>query len=335
VRSLPSRRSPVTAICPAWSRASTGRAGDRHEPLRSRRHGGASWSRAAASRPGPRRGDPPDTSHRWSPACGRGRRSVAACPERGQCNLLQLLEKYESRLTATPLGKRYQDCSTRQPPAPRGPDAYTQARADLCRDGPAVQRPGPSMVMFPLGRERAHTHVTGDRSDEQGQLHAPEGADVIRTIDVHAAGEPLRVIVDGLRQSRAPACWRSAATHRASRHSARRLMWEPRGHADMYGAIPTEPVRDGSDCGVLFLHNEGFSTMCGHGIIGLTKVLLEAGMVAASAARRPSAWTRRRTRRGARGREKRTVHKSPSRTCLRSSTSGASGRPGRHRRDRL
>jgi proline racemase len=61
----------------------------------------------------------------------------------------------------------------------------------------------------------------------------------------------------------------------------RRLMWEPRGHADMYGAIVTEPVTTGSDCGVLFLHNEGFSTMCGHGIIGLTKVLLETGMVAA------------------------------------------------------
>ena len=60
----------------------------------------------------------------------------------------------------------------------------------------------------------------------------------------------------------------------------RRLMWEPRGHADMYGAIVTEPVAEDSDCGVLFLHNEGFSTMCGHGIIALTKVLVETGMVA-------------------------------------------------------
>ncbi len=58
-------------------------------------------------------------------------------------------------------------------------------------------------------------------------------------------------------------------------------MWEPRGHADMYGAIITEPVAEGSDCGVLFLHNEGFSTMCGHGIIGLARVLVETGVVAA------------------------------------------------------
>jgi len=110
----------------------------------------------------------------------------------------------------------------------------------------------------------------------------PEGANVIRTIDVHAAGEPLRVIVEGF-----PAIpGRSMLEKRryAREHLdtlRRRLMWEPRGHADMYGAIPTAPVTDGSDCGVLFLHNEGFSTMCGHGIIGLTKVLLETGMVAA------------------------------------------------------
>jgi proline racemase len=107
----------------------------------------------------------------------------------------------------------------------------------------------------------------------------PEGSDVIRTIDAHAAGEPLRVIVDGL----API---PGATMLEKRRYARghldalrkRLMWEPRGHADMYGAIVTEPVAEGSDCGVLFLHNEGFSTMCGHGIIALTKVLVETGM---------------------------------------------------------
>ena len=113
----------------------------------------------------------------------------------------------------------------------------------------------------------------------------PEGADVIRTIDVHAAGEPLRVVVDGLPPI--PGTTMLEKRRYAREHLdtvRRRLMWEPRGHADMYGAIPTEPVTDGSDCGVLFLHNEGFSTMCGHGIIGLTKVLLETGMVPASGA---------------------------------------------------
>ena len=34
-----------------------------------------------------------------------------------------------------------------------------------------------------------------------------------------------------------------------------------------------------ADFGVLFLHNEGYSTMCGHGIIAVTKVALEAGLL--------------------------------------------------------
>ncbi len=58
-------------------------------------------------------------------------------------------------------------------------------------------------------------------------------------------------------------------------------MWEPRGHADMYGCILLPPAEAGSDFGVLFLHNEGFSTMCGHGIIAVTTVVLEAGLVPA------------------------------------------------------
>ena len=56
-------------------------------------------------------------------------------------------------------------------------------------------------------------------------------------------------------------------------------MWEPRGHADMYGGLIGPPTTEGSDLSVLFIHNEGFSTMCGHGIIALTKVALETGIL--------------------------------------------------------
>lgn len=59
----------------------------------------------------------------------------------------------------------------------------------------------------------------------------------------------------------------------------RLLMWEPRGHADMYGCVLTPPVSPGADFGVLFMHNEGYSTMCGHGVIALTTALIETGMV--------------------------------------------------------
>jgi trans-L-3-hydroxyproline dehydratase len=57
------------------------------------------------------------------------------------------------------------------------------------------------------------------------------------------------------------------------------LMFEPRGHADMYGAVITEPVTSDGDFGVFFMHNEGYSTMCGHAIIALTKLVIETGMI--------------------------------------------------------
>ena len=50
----------------------------------------------------------------------------------------------------------------------------------------------------------------------------------------------------------------------------------------MYGGWLGEPVESNSDISVLFVHNEGFSTMCGHGIIALTKVVLELGVLPAS-----------------------------------------------------
>jgi len=62
-------------------------------------------------------------------------------------------------------------------------------------------------------------------------------------------------------------------------HLRRALMREPRGHADMYGAVLTEPISPGSHAGILFMHNEGYSTMCGHGIIAATTIALERGLL--------------------------------------------------------
>jgi trans-L-3-hydroxyproline dehydratase len=45
----------------------------------------------------------------------------------------------------------------------------------------------------------------------------------------------------------------------------------------MYGCVLTPPVSAGADFGVLFLHNEGYSTMCGHGVIALVTALVETG----------------------------------------------------------
>lgn len=112
--------------------------------------------------------------------------------------------------------------------------------------------------------------------------HPPAHWQKLTTIDAHTAGEPFRVITGGFPDL-------PGATMLARRryvkehldHLRTALMWEPRGHADMYGCIITPPVSPDAQIGVLFLHNEGYSTMCGHGIIGLATVALETGMLPA------------------------------------------------------
>lgn len=56
---------------------------------------------------------------------------------------------------------------------------------------------------------------------------------------------------------------------------------EPRGHADMYGCFVTEPEDADGDLGVVFFHNAGYSTACGHGTIALVTWAIEAGIVQA------------------------------------------------------
>ena len=112
------------------------------------------------------------------------------------------------------------------------------------------------------------------------------GGDGLRltAIDAHTAGEPLRLITGGLPPLGGRTILEKRRHFREAFDNLRTaLMWEPRGHADMYGCVLTEPERPDSHCGVLFLHNEGYSTMCGHGIIGLSLGLIEEGLYPATA----------------------------------------------------
>jgi hypothetical protein len=102
----------------------------------------------------------------------------------------------------------------------------------------------------------------------------------IQCIDAHTAGEPLRIITTGL----PPIHGKTILEKRQYMlenydHLRKLLMFEPRGHSGMYGCILVDPVTKDGDLGVLFTHNEGLSSMCGHGIIGITKVALETGML--------------------------------------------------------
>lgn len=108
----------------------------------------------------------------------------------------------------------------------------------------------------------------------------------ITSIDAHTAGEPLRIITGGLPPIPGETILAKRRYAKAHLDGLRKaLMWEPRGHADMYGAILTEPVTPDGTLGVLFLHNEGWSTMCGHGVIGLVKVGIETGLIKATGER--------------------------------------------------
>ena len=101
-----------------------------------------------------------------------------------------------------------------------------------------------------------------------------------RTIDAHTAGEPLRLIVDGWPAPRGRTILEKRAWAKERQDQLRRaLMFEPRGHLDMYGALLTESERPDSHAGVLFMHNEGFSTMCGHGIIAVVTIAIERGLI--------------------------------------------------------
>jgi trans-L-3-hydroxyproline dehydratase len=121
------------------------------------------------------------------------------------------------------------------------------------------------------------------RADIVGAWNVPPGWRRVVAVDAHTAGEPLRVVLDGFPDGSPGAdvlAWRRQARER---HDGlrRALMWEPRGHADMYGCVVGAPVSTGADVSVLFTHNEGYSTMCGHGIIGVVTVLLECGLLPA------------------------------------------------------
>jgi len=100
----------------------------------------------------------------------------------------------------------------------------------------------------------------------------------ITTIDMHTGGEPLRVYTSGLPPIEGRTVLEKRRYFREHYdHIRTGTIWEPRGHADMYGAVIT-PSLD-ADFDVFFLHNEGYSTMCGHAIIALTKLVFETGLM--------------------------------------------------------
>ena len=102
----------------------------------------------------------------------------------------------------------------------------------------------------------------------------------IKTIDAHTAGEPLRLVIDGFPSLEGRTMLDRKEWLREHHDDLRTaIMFEPRGHLDMYGAVLTPPEHPSSDTGVLFMHNEGYSTMCGHGIVAVVTIAIERGLL--------------------------------------------------------
>lgn len=100
----------------------------------------------------------------------------------------------------------------------------------------------------------------------------------ITTIDAHTEGEPLRIITSGFPEPKGNTILEKRRDLLENHDHLRKLiMFEPRGHADMYGALITKAERSDSDFGILFMHNEGYSSMCGHGIIASVATAVETG----------------------------------------------------------
>jgi proline racemase len=107
---------------------------------------------------------------------------------------------------------------------------------------------------------------------------------IVTAVDYHTAGEPFRIVTGGVEPLRGATVLdkRRDAAERLD-HVRQLLVNEPRGHADMYGCYVVEPNDADADLGVVFFHNAGYSTACGHGTIALATAALELGMLPVSA----------------------------------------------------
>ena len=103
----------------------------------------------------------------------------------------------------------------------------------------------------------------------------------ITTIDYHTGGEPFRIVTGGVPalEGRTVVQRRTWAAAKLD-HVRQLLVNEPRGHADMYGCFVTPPDDADGDLGVVFFHNEGYSTACGHGTIALVTWAIDSGRIA-------------------------------------------------------
>jgi proline racemase len=100
----------------------------------------------------------------------------------------------------------------------------------------------------------------------------------IETIDTHTLGEPTRIVLAGFPTLRGRTL-KERSLDMLRRHGPlrRALMWEPRGHHVMFGAIVVPPANRTADLGLVFMDGGGAVDMCVHGTMGAVTALIETG----------------------------------------------------------
>jgi len=105
---------------------------------------------------------------------------------------------------------------------------------------------------------------------------------VFSAVDAHTVGEPARIIVGGIPFIPGSTMFEKKRYIEEEAYDILQLlMYEPRGHSAMSGAIITQPTTPGADIGLVFIEVSGCLPMCGHDTIGACTVLLETGILPA------------------------------------------------------
>ena len=105
-----------------------------------------------------------------------------------------------------------------------------------------------------------------------------EGA--LQVVDSHTVGEFCRIVIGGFPEPEGNTMIEKKKWMEENYdHVRTALMFEPRGHHDMFGAFLCEPVNPEAQFGVMFMDTGGYLNMCGHCTIGAVTVAIEAGLV--------------------------------------------------------
>ncbi|KAM9293966.1 trans-3-hydroxy-L-proline dehydratase [Gastrophryne carolinensis] len=116
----------------------------------------------------------------------------------------------------------------------------------------------------------------------------PNDGPVLSVVDMHTGGEPLRIVLSGAPVPEGNSVLEKRRCLRDNMDWLRRvLILEPRGHRDMYGALLVPSEEPEAHLGALFMHNAGYSTMCGHAVIALGRFALDYGLVEPQGAETP------------------------------------------------